>query len=181
MTTSIYQRLKEYYRGGIDLSSNEVKTITDIIEKLTVLTALREASEIRDQKRKKRKSEVEELKSSSSPKKIKSNGILLPGTSVAARQPKQKEKNEEWILAVVLNFHPDKNKYQVEDVEQDEYGQKQKYTLQPRNVIPIPTASDLDFLPEIHIGQDVLALYPGTTCFYRATVVHTPNKVNQIK
>ncbi|KAI9301233.1 hypothetical protein BJ944DRAFT_243460 [Cunninghamella echinulata] len=47
MTTSIYQRLKEYYRGGIDLSSNEVKTITDIIEKLTVLTALREASEIR--------------------------------------------------------------------------------------------------------------------------------------
>ncbi|KAI9307270.1 SGF29 tudor-like domain-containing protein, partial [Cunninghamella echinulata] len=111
-----------------------------------------------------------------------SNGILLPGTSVAARQPKQKEKNEEWILAVVLNFHPDKNKYQVEDVEQDEYGQKQKYTLQPRNVIPIPTAGDPDFLPEIHVGQDVLALYPGTTCFYRATVAQTPNKdMNQPK
>ncbi|CAO3638216.1 unnamed protein product [Cunninghamella blakesleeana] len=185
MSTSIYQRLKECYRGGIDLSSNEVKTITDIIEKLTVLTALREASEIRDQKRKKRKSEVEELKSASSsplPKKTKSNGILLPGTSVAARQPKQKEKNEEWILAVVLNFHQDKNKYQVEDVEQDEYGQKQKYTLQPRNVIPIPTTSDLEYLPEINVGEDVLALYPGTTCFYSATIVQTPSKeANQPK
>lgn len=38
-------------------------------------------------------------------------GILSYGTSVAARQPKQKDKNEEWILAVVLSYHTEKNKY----------------------------------------------------------------------
>lgn len=38
------------------------------------------------------------------------NGILSYGRSVAARQPKQKDKNEEWILAVVISYHTDKNK-----------------------------------------------------------------------
>ncbi|KAI8330857.1 SGF29 tudor-like domain-containing protein [Chlamydoabsidia padenii] len=185
ITSVTLQLLKEYYRGGIDLSSDEAKTITDVIEKLTVLTALREASEKRaEQKKKKRKSEVEELKSGSpSPKKTKSdnNGIYSPGTSVAARQPKQKDKNEEWILAVVLSFHADKNKYQVEDVEQDDNGQKQKYMLPPRNVIAVPELADLQNIPDIPSGQDVLALYPGTTCFYRAIVIQSPlhgNKEN---
>lgn len=39
-----------------------------------------------------------------------STGILSHGTSVAARQPKQKDKNEEWILAVVISYHTEKNK-----------------------------------------------------------------------
>ncbi|KAI8086446.1 SGF29 tudor-like domain-containing protein [Halteromyces radiatus] len=176
ITPTLLHRLKDHYRGGIELSSDEVKIITDVIEKLTVLTALREASETRaEQKRKKRKSEVEELKSVS-PKKAKgSSDIYSPGTSVAARQPKQKDKNEEWILAIVLSFHADKNKYQVEDVEQDEYGQKQKYMLPPRSVIAVPENGDIKSIPEISPGEDVLALYPGTTCFYRAVVAHPPS------
>ena len=65
---------------------------------------------------------------------------------MAAKQPKQKDKNEEWILAVVINFQADKNRfhyqnyennfgkltlsihlsrYHVEDVDQDEFGQRQ--------------------------------------------------------
>lgn len=44
---------------------------------------------------------------------------------MAARQPKEKDKSEEWILAVVLQYYADKNKYQVEDVDQDDYGEKQ--------------------------------------------------------
>lgn len=44
---------------------------------------------------------------------------------MAARQTKEKDKNEEWILAVVLQYHSDKNKYQVEDVDQDDYGERQ--------------------------------------------------------
>lgn len=36
--------------------------------------------------------------------------ILAPGTSVAAKQPQQKDKDEEWILAVVINYNSDKNK-----------------------------------------------------------------------
>jgi hypothetical protein len=32
-------------------------------------------------------------------------------TQVAAKQPKQKDKTEEWILAVVISYNVDKNKY----------------------------------------------------------------------
>lgn len=38
------------------------------------------------------------------------HNILTHGTSVAAKQPKQKDKNEEWILAVVISYNNDKNR-----------------------------------------------------------------------
>lgn len=49
--------------------------------------------------------------------------------------------------------------------------------LQPRNVIRIPDADEAKSHAELNPGQDVLALYPGTTCFYRAKIVSTPTKV----
>ncbi|KAI9363843.1 SGF29 tudor-like domain-containing protein [Pilaira anomala] len=160
--TSIGARLMDYYRGGIDLSNNEAKTIHDIIEKVSVLVALRDASD-----------------NSNNTTHTLNHSILPYGTSVAARQPKQKDKNEEWILAVVLSYHTEKNKYQVEDVDQDDFGQKQRYMLQPRNIIPIPDADEAaKGHTELNSGQDVLALYPGTTCFYRAKIVSAPSKVN---
>lgn len=50
-----------------------------------------------------------------------SNHIMTKGTTVAAKQP----KSEEWILAVVIQYHPDRNKYQVEDIDGDDFGEKQ--------------------------------------------------------
>ncbi|ORE07924.1 DUF1325-domain-containing protein [Rhizopus microsporus var. microsporus] len=171
---SINQKLTEYYRGGIDLSNNEARIIHDIIEKVSVLIALRDASEynhVIDQKRKKRKLDQDEMMM----KKAKTN-ILAPGTSVAAKQPQQKDKDEVWILAIVISYHADKNKYQIEDVDQDEFGQKQRYMLQPRNVIAIPNINEAREHPELSVGQDVLALYPSTTCFYKARIVEPPSK-----
>lgn len=52
--------------------------------------------------------------------------------------------------------------------------------LQPRNVIPIPNVDEAKGLTEINTGQDVLALYPGTTCFYRAKVAAPPSKVSLV-
>lgn len=52
-----------------------------------------------------------------------------------------------------------------------------RYMLQPRNVIPIPDEDEAKGLLELNPGQDVLALYPGTTCFYRAKVIAAPSKV----
>ncbi|CAO3675417.1 unnamed protein product [Rhizopus stolonifer] len=175
---SINKRLMEYYRGGIDLSHNEAKIIHDIIEKVSVLIALRDASEynhVIDQKRKKRRADQEEL-AAQLQKKPKMLDILMPGTSVAAKQPPQKDKDEEWILAVVIYYNIDKNKYEVEDVDQDEFGKRQRYMLQPRNVIPIPNVNEVMALAELGTGEDVLALYPGTTCFYKAKVVAPPSK-----
>ncbi|GAN05138.1 SAGA-associated factor 29 homolog [Mucor ambiguus] len=205
--TVVGNKLMEFYRGGIDLSNNESKIIHDIIEKVSVLIALRDASEynhgelvyqiifakfmrikvelVIDGKRKKRKAENGDDFSSiaasgtlsvSSKRSKTHQHILTHGTSVAARQPKQKDKNEEWILAVVISYNHDKNRYEVEDVDQDDFGQKQRYMLQPRNVIPIPNVDEAKGLTEINMGQDVLALYPGTTCFYRAKVAAPPSK-----
>ncbi|KAI7902605.1 SGF29 tudor-like domain-containing protein [Cokeromyces recurvatus] len=181
---SISTKLIEHYEGGIDLSNNEAKTIHDIIEKLSVLIALRNASEynnVLEQKRKKRRIEQDEINSLSFKKSKTDNRILTNGTSVAAKHPTQKDKNEEWILAIVISYHIDTNKYQVEDVDQDEFGQKQRYMIQPRNVIPIPNIDEAKELTELNAGQDVLALYPGTTCFYKAKVITPPSKNKDIQ
>lgn len=52
--------------------------------------------------------------------------------------------------------------------------------LSPRYVIPVPSFEEAESLPEIPAQQDVLALYPGTTCFYKATVIAPPSKVGLI-
>ncbi|KAF9203014.1 hypothetical protein BGZ49_006893 [Haplosporangium sp. Z 27] len=129
-------------------------------------------------KRKKRKIEAEGLITNS--KKIRrysstdSNGIIPVGHQVAARTPKDKNKVEEWILARVLAYHADKNRYHVEDDEADENGEKMKYQLSARSVIMI--ADDQEDIPEFPAGHTVLALYPSTTCFYKAIVVQPPSK-----
>ncbi|KAG2231786.1 hypothetical protein INT48_005441 [Thamnidium elegans] len=171
ITSLIHQKLKDNYRRGIELSLTESKTIGDIIEKISVLVALRDNEQ--DFKKKKRKLEIEDSTINGGG----SSHIITRGTTVAARQPKEKDKNEEWILAVVLQYHPDKNKYQVEDVDQDDFGEKQRYMLPPRYVIPVKSSEEAKLSPEIPAYQDVLALYPGTTCFYKATVIAPPSKV----
>ncbi|KAI7903664.1 SGF29 tudor-like domain-containing protein [Cokeromyces recurvatus] len=185
ITGLIQQKLKENYKRGIELSFNESKMIQNIIEKLSVLIALRE-NEQADQKRKKRKIEITDTKvilnqSNNNHNSLEPIEILPKGTTVAARQPKEKDKNEEWILAVVIQYHTDKNKYQVEDVDQDDYGEKQRYMLSPRYVIPVPNSEEARSLPEIPAQEDVLALYPGTTCFYKAVVIAPPSKSKEIK
>ncbi|KAG0379928.1 SAGA HAT/Core module component [Mortierella sp. AD032] len=129
-------------------------------------------------KRKKRKIEAEGLISNS--KKIRrysaadSTGIIPVGHQVAARTPKDKNKVEEWILARVLSYSSEKNKYVVEDDEADDYGKKMTYSLSARSVIMI--MDDQEAVPEFPAGHTVLALYPSTTCFYKAIVVRPPSK-----
>jgi SAGA-associated factor 29 len=38
-------------------------------------------------------------------------------------------------------------------------------------LVPIPPPSSNTTLPDLHKGKNVLALYPGTTTFYKAEVV----------
>ncbi|KAI8341290.1 SGF29 tudor-like domain-containing protein [Chlamydoabsidia padenii] len=100
---------------------------------------------------------------------------LIDSTLVAASPLTQKDtRNDEWILARVLQFHTDKNRYHIEDVDRDEYGNTQRYMVSPRQVIPIPDITDNRL--EYPSGHHVLALYPGTTCFYKATVMVPPSK-----
>ncbi|ORY98969.1 SGF29 tudor-like domain-domain-containing protein [Syncephalastrum racemosum] len=184
ISASLKQQLGTLYQEAIELADKETLLNLDTREKISVLLALREASE--SDPRRKRKRLDDTINHQTTRKKNKtSSGTLLPGTSVAARQPNQKGKSEEWILAVVLGFQPDKNKYFVEDVDQDETGKKQQVSLYfgRRNIIPIPDRKDEAIATnhsDFPVGQKVLALYPGTTCFYRATVIVPPIKNEDI-
>ena len=61
-------------------------------------------------------------------------------------------------------------------------GERHRHEVLAKNVIPLPTALP-DFTKvhppesEFERGDQVLALYPNTTCFYPGTVVQSPGKV----
>lgn len=53
-----------------------------------------------------------------------------------------------------------------------------KYKLPMTHIIPFPKRNEPSSVPDFPPGRHVLAVYPGTTALYKATVVSTPRKVN---
>ena len=45
------------------------------------------------------------------------------------------------------------------------------------NIIPFPKSNDPSSAPDFPPGKHVLAVYPGTTALYKATVVQGPRRV----
>ncbi|WWC88396.1 uncharacterized protein L201_003307 [Kwoniella dendrophila CBS 6074] len=84
---------------------------------------------------------------------------------------------DDWILATIKKcIGGDKMKYEVHD---DDDGNKYNTTI--RSIIPLPdpnsplhlTSNPVN-LEDFPRDSQVLALYPGTTTFYRATVISPP-------
>jgi hypothetical protein len=97
------------------------------------------------------------------------------GQGVAAKT------GNEWIRAMVIGT--DRVRMEVEDIEEDEEnpGMKKyysyscrRYNLAPCFLIPLP---DFILSPEFSTGHDVLALYPSSSCFYKAKVIIPPSQV----
>uniref|UniRef100_A0A8C5G7U6 SGF29 C-terminal domain-containing protein n=1 Tax=Gouania willdenowi TaxID=441366 RepID=A0A8C5G7U6_GOUWI len=87
-------------------------------------------------------------------------------------------QQSQWILAEVVSYNPATNKYEVDDI--DEEG-KERHTLSRRRIIPLPQwKSNPETDPEALFSKDqlVLALYPQTTCFYRALIHAPPHRVS---
>ncbi|KAJ2218973.1 hypothetical protein IW143_002882 [Coemansia sp. RSA 520] len=111
--------------------------------------------------------------------------IISKGSLVAARVAAAGEGDEEWILATVLSFSSEKNRYTVQDYDV-ESPVRPTYVLSPRLVLFVTSDPTLlsskkkplwDKLrnPEMPRGQRVLALYPRTTAFYQCLVVVPPS------
>lgn len=104
-----------------------------------------------------------------------SNYVAQQGDHVAARVRTPDE--EQLILAEIVSFNPSSNKYDVDDIDEEagRHG-KERHHLSRRRVIPLPK---LKANPVTHSqalfqkDQIVMALYPQTTCFYKA-VIHQP-------
>lgn len=104
------------------------------------------------------------------------NYIAKPGDKVAARV-KSIDGEENWILAEVSLFNSSTNKYEVDDIDAEEG--KERHTLSKRKIVPLPiwkASPETD--PEALFPRNtlVLALYPQTTCFYRALIHEPPRK-----
>eukprot|EP00112_Aurelia_sp_Birch-Aquarium-sp1_P013900 Seg298.3 transcript_id=Seg298.3/GoldUCD/mRNA.D3Y31 product="SAGA-associated factor 29" protein_id=Seg298.3/GoldUCD/D3Y31 len=109
--------------------------------------------------------------------------VCRPSDHVAARV-KASDGEEQWILAEVVAYNPTTQKYDVDDIdytEEDGKASQERHHLSRRRVIPLPLwKADPERNPEasFHPNQLVMALYPQTTCFYRA-LIHEPPKTAQ--
>jgi len=86
-----------------------------------------------------------------------------------------------WILALVTRWI-EKQRYEVQDAEPQEDGQPGLvYTTTLKAIIPLPdptappgSPAHVSSYQEFPAGSTVMALYPDTSCFYRAEVIATP-------
>lgn len=102
-----------------------------------------------------------------------SSYIAKPGDMVAALV-KGLEEDENWILAEVVSFLPSQNKYEVDDIDEE---QKDRHILSKCRVIPLPLMRanpETDASALFPKGTMVNALYPQTTCFYKAIINQLP-------
>ncbi|GFR67993.1 SAGA-associated factor 29 homolog [Elysia marginata] len=106
------------------------------------------------------------------------NNYISQAEDKVAARVKGQDGGENWILAEVVNFNAHTGKYEVDDVDAEEG--KERHSISRRRVVPLPIwkanpETDPDALfPKKAL---VLALYPQTTCFYRALVEDPPKTV----
>ncbi|KAK9371553.1 SGF29 tudor-like domain-containing protein [Lipomyces chichibuensis] len=175
-------QLKELSQKQLDYAQSEKKILDQASEDVSILTALRQATEtvITDNKRKKRKADETPLVETSKNFKKARSGSAAPmdvpsiGAQVAFRLKKQKGAEVEWIQCEITKVIGEGNKirFEVQDPEPDENNNPgQSYKAGPKDIIFIPESST--DLPVYPIGTRVLARYPETTTFYKAEVMGT--------
>lgn len=104
--------------------------------------------------------------------------IAKMGDMVAALV-KGSEDEENWILAEVVHFNITANKYEVDDIDEE---QKDRHILSRRRVVPLPLMRanpETDSHALFPKGSIVMALYPQTTCFYKAVVNQLPTSATE--
>lgn len=124
--------------------------------------------------------------------------VAKPGDIVAALV-KGIEDEDSWILAEIVTYNSTTNKYEVDDIDET----KDRHVLSRRRIVPLPlmranpeTDSNALFpkgtMGTVYLNQIsqrhneffiflsstsvilVMALYPQTTCFYKAIINNLP-------
>ncbi|CDY34144.1 BnaA02g28960D [Brassica napus] len=103
----------------------------------------------------------------------------LKGEQVAARITADDAEQDEWLVVKVIHFDRETKEVEVLDEESgddEEGGGQRTYKLPMSCILPFPKRNDPSTTQEFLPGKHVLAVYPGTTALYKATVVSTPRK-----
>ncbi|KAI8906795.1 SGF29 tudor-like domain-containing protein [Gorgonomyces haynaldii] len=153
-TVKAAHRLNEMYQVCLNALEREQRLVQELVVQID------HTKHMNDEKKRKR---PEEKRVTKKPKT--DNDIYSQGQQVAARV------STEWIIATVIAYVADKNKYEVEDADDETH---KRYLMSPKYLQPI--ASDKELIThEFPAQHQVLALYPASTCFYKATVVMPPS------
>ncbi|KAF2551294.1 hypothetical protein F2Q68_00036358 [Brassica cretica] len=103
----------------------------------------------------------------------------LRGEQVAARVTADDAEKDEWFVVKVIHFDRETKEVEVLDEEpgdDEEGGGQRTYKLSMSCILPFPKRNDPSTTQEFLPGKPVLAVYPGTTALYKATVISTPRK-----
>ncbi|KAG2620439.1 SAGA-associated factor 29 homolog A-like isoform X3 [Panicum virgatum] len=175
---AILLKLRGLYTRAKDLSESEISASTTLIGLLDGLlqsgasTAQRKKIEVGEPKKKRIKSDTDTARfSAASMRNQLDQAANLKGEQVAARVKSDDEKDE-WFVVKVIHFDKETKEYEVLDEEpgDDEESTQKKYKLPMSCIIPFPKKGDPSSAPDFGQGRQVLAVYPGTTALYRATV-----------
>ncbi|KAJ9152840.1 hypothetical protein P3X46_026355 [Hevea brasiliensis] len=178
-------RLKILYTQAKDLSENEVNVSNQLLSQLDLLlpsgplAQQRRRIEGSDQKRKRMKNESDISRLSPSMRNQLEACASLKGEQVAARVTGNNAEKDEWFVVKVMQFDRETKEFEVLDEEpgdDEEGGGQRKYKLPMSCIIPFPKKNDPSSAPDFPPGRHVLAVYPGTTALYKATVVSPPRK-----
>ncbi|ANM68445.1 SGF29 tudor-like domain-containing protein [Arabidopsis thaliana] len=184
-------KLKNLYIQAKELSENEVTVSNILLTQLDLLLPygptgqqrrkLGVVAEGNDQKRKRMKVDSDVIRLSPSMRNQIEAYASLKGEQVAARVTAESADKDEWFVVKVIHFDRETKEVEVLDEEpgDDEEGSGQRtYKLPMLCILPFPKRNDPSNTQEFPPGKHVLAVYPGTTALYKATVVSTPRKVS---
>ncbi|KAI4348223.1 hypothetical protein L6164_008971 [Bauhinia variegata] len=180
-------RLKLLYTHAKELSESEVSISSILITQLDALLPpglpgqlrRRIGKEGNEQKRKRIKTDSDISKLSPSLRNQLETCAGLKGEQVAARVTPDDADKDEWFVVKVMHFDKETKEFEVLDEEpgdDEEGGGQRKYKLPMSHIIPFPKRNDLSSVPDFSTGRHVLAVYPGTTALYKATVVNGHRK-----
>ncbi|CAA3014304.1 Hypothetical predicted protein [Olea europaea subsp. europaea] len=180
-------RLKMLYTQAKELSESEVNISTQLLGQLDTLMPSGTPGQHRrriaegEQKKKRMKADSDITRPSPSLRNLLDSLANLKGEQVAARVRQEEAEKEEWVIVKVIHFDKETRVFEVLDEEpgdDEESSEQKQYKLPMSHIIPFPKRTDLTNAQEFPPGKHVLAVYPGTTALYKATVVQTRKVYN---
>ncbi|XP_059452230.1 SAGA-associated factor 29 homolog A isoform X1 [Corylus avellana] len=178
-------KLRHLYTLAKDLSENEVTVSNLLLSQLDALLPSgppgqpRRRIEGSDQKRKRMKTDSEISRIPTNVRSQLEAYASLKGEQVAAKVTPDDADKDEWFVVKVLHFDKETREFEVLDEEpgdDDEGGGQRKYKLPVSSIIPFPKRNDPSSATDFPPRSQVLAVYPGTTALYKATVVNGHRK-----
>ncbi|KAH9312799.1 hypothetical protein KI387_027834, partial [Taxus chinensis] len=182
----LWLKLRSLYEKAKELAECEVTVSIDLISQLDTIKSGQSVSqrrnhEVSQQKRKRVKADRDGSRLTLPVVSQQATLNLInvtAGVQVAARITPDNADKDQWIVVKVTRYDKDATKYEVFDEEpgDNEESSQRNYKLPPSCIIPFPKRTDPSSARYFPYGSQVLAVYPGTTALYKATVAISHRK-----